>query len=48
MKNRKIIIIALVIILLFSSVGISTGFFNKIISSCKAFIYCKGKQIEKK
>ena len=46
MKNRKIIIIILASVMLFASVGIATGFFDKVVTVYKAFIYCKGAELE--
>ena len=48
MKNRKILIIVLASLILFTSVGISTGFFDRVVSASKAFIYCKGDKLEGK
>ncbi|MEW6600319.1 MAG: hypothetical protein AB1499_05065 [Nitrospirota bacterium] len=46
MNNRKIIIVVLVSVMLFASVGIATGFFDKVVTACKAFIYCNGAPID--
>jgi len=48
MKKRKIIMIILAFTLLFSTVGIATGLFDKVVSACKAFIYCEGAPLETK
>jgi len=46
MKNRKIIIIVLASVMLFASVGIATGFFDKVVRTYKAFIYCNGAEVQ--
>lgn len=46
MKNRKVMVIILASVMLFASVGIATGFFDKVVTACKAFIYCNGAPLE--
>ncbi len=48
MKNRKILIIVLASLILFASVGISTGFFDRVVTASKAFIYCNGAKLDGK